>query len=321
MKVVFWGTRGSLPCPLTAADIRDKLNRVLEAALEQGLDQKEGIKAFLDSLPFALQGAYGGNTSCVQIANRQDFVLCDAGSGLRDFGNAHVQSGGLKKPARFHIFISHLHWDHLQGFPFFVPAYVPGNQIKVYGCHEELEQAFVAQMDYPSFPLPLEELKADISFSVLNPYEEYEIAGFLVKAAPQNHPGNSFGYSFEKGGKKIVYSTDSEHNEDTEGENGLFRGFFEKADLLIFDAQYVFRDAVDTKLNWGHSCNIVGVELAANAQVKHLCLFHHEPTYDDQMLDDLLQNTLNYARIHRKMSGTPYPLEVSMAYDRMETEV
>ena len=321
MKVVFWGTRGSLPCPLTAPDVTDKLARVLETAVEQGLNQKEGIRAFLDSLPFALRGAYGGNTSCVQITDSQDFILCDAGSGLRDFGNAHVNAGGLKSPACFHIFISHLHWDHLQGFPFFVPAYVPGNQVKIYGCHQELAQAFTTQMDYPSFPLPLGELGADISFEVLSPGREYEIAGFKVKAAPQNHPGKSYGYSFAKGGKKVVYSTDSEHNAETEGEAGFFQEFFAKAELLIFDAQYVFRDAVDAKLNWGHSSNIVGVELAAGAQVKHLCLFHHEPTYDDQMLDDLLQNTINYAAVHRKMSGNPYPLEVSMSYDRLEVEV
>ena len=294
---------------------------VLAEAMERGLKQKEGIEAFLDSLPFALRGSYGGNTSCVQIQGGQDFVLCDAGSGLRDFGNTHVKTGGLKDPACFHIFISHLHWDHLQGFPFFVPAYVPGNQVKIYGCHEELERSFVAQMDYPSFPLPLKELRGDISFSVLTPGEEYDIAGFKVKAALQNHPGKSYGYSFAKGRKKVVYSTDSEHNQDTEGDVGFFHEFFAKADLLIFDAQYVFREAIDTKLNWGHSSNIVGVELAAGAQVKHLCLFHHEPTYDDRMLEGLLQNTVNFAEVHRKMSGIPYPLEISMAYDRMMVEI
>jgi ribonuclease BN (tRNA processing enzyme) len=97
--------------------------------------------------------------------------------------------------------------------------------------------------------------------------------------------------------------------------------FFENADLLIFDAQYVFREAIDTKLNWGHSSNIVGVELAARAQVRHLCLFHHEPTYDDQRLEGLLQNTINYAQIYKKMLDSPYPLIVSMAYDGMEVEI
>jgi len=321
MKVIFWGTRGSLPCPLTAHSIRSRLTQVLEMALDHGLGDKERIKPFLDSLPFALRSAYGGNTSCVQITGGQDFVLCDAGSGLRDFGNAHVQSGGLKNPAQFHIFISHLHWDHLQGFPFFVPAYVPGNRVKIYGCHEDLERAFVTQQEPPFFPLPLKELKGDISFEVLAPDREYEIAGFKVCGARQNHPGGSYGYYFGKDGKKVVYSTDSEHQDDSENGSDHLLAFFEDADLLIFDAQYVFREAIDIKLNWGHSSNIVGVELAARAQAKRLCLFHHEPTYDDKRLEALLQNTINYAQIYKKMLDSPYPEAVSMAYDGMEVEI
>jgi len=312
MHVQFWGTRGSLPAPQTADQIRKKILRAILWSRGHDLRTEEEVAAFIDGeLPFAVRGTYGGNTACVQIGGSEEFVLCDAGTGLRDFGNALVRSERGASPSVFHLFVSHLHWDHLQGFPFFIPAYRPGNQIHLYGCHAGLEQAFVTQQAAPSFPVPLSALGAKIHFHVLEPEKTYPIAGLAVQAIRQNHPGESFGYRFAGEGKQVVYSTDMEHGAEVQGAEYPFVDFFRDADLLIFDAQYSLADALGPKETWGHSSNLVGIELAVRAQVKRLCLFHSEPSWDDQTLDRFLAESRDYLRIHSPGS----PLAIDLAYD------
>ncbi len=146
-------------------------------------------------------------------------------------------------------------------FPFFTPAYIPGNHIRIYGCHAELAEAFRRQQSAPCFPVEFDRLGASIDFVRLEPGRTYEIAGCLVTAKLQRHTNDSYGYRFEQGGKILVYSTDSEHKLDDDGERREFVGFFRDADFVIFDAMYSLADAISVKEDWGHSSNIVGVEL------------------------------------------------------------
>ncbi|MBU1932101.1 anti-sigma factor antagonist [Patescibacteria group bacterium] len=315
MRIYFWGTRGSLPSSITAEMVRAKIHKAIKEAQKRSLETDEAVVEFINNLPFSVRGSYGCNTSCVQIRGAEEYIICDAGTGLRDLGNYIMKSG--KSPGIFHIFMSHLHWDHIQGFPFFTPAYIHSNQINVYGFHHELEEVFTGQQDNPNFPVPLKAMSADIKFKVLELDKEYEIAGFKIKGTKQNHPGDSFGYSFERGGKRIVYSTDAEHKKEAESEGYSFLDFFKNADLLIFDAQYSLSDAIDIKENWGHSSNLVGVELSVKAKVKRLCLFHNEPTCDDERLDRFLNDTREYLKIHAES----YPLKIDLAYDGLEIEV
>ena len=317
MKAFFWGSRGSLPASMTAAQVRSKIVAAISAAQGQTFNSAAAIGAFIDcKLPFSVRGAYGGNTSCTEIrdADPGEYVLCDAGTGLRDFGHSLVP---YDKPAIFHIFMSHLHWDHIQGFPFFTPAFIPGNRIFIYGCHPDLQAAFTEQQKPPFFPVPLGVMQAEITFTTLQTEKDYRIGGFTVKCLKQNHPGDSYGYSFSRDGRKIVYSTDSEHKRDAESPFYPFLEFIKGADLLIFDAQYTLLDAIGMKENWGHSSNIVGVELAIEGQVKRLCLFHNEHTYDDAALDQFLADTLAYMQIQAPSS----PPEIHLAYDGLEIEV
>ncbi|MBF0320748.1 MAG: MBL fold metallo-hydrolase [Nitrospirae bacterium] len=314
-KVCFWGTRGSLPVSATADTVRAKLHRALKTARNYNIGTDESIESFINNhLSFSDWGSYGGNTSCVEIRDSEEYVLCDAGSGLRDFGNYIMKSGRGKAPCVFNIFLSHLHWDHIQGFPFFTPAFIPGNMMNIYGFHKELEETFIRQQEYPNFPVPLKAMRADINFHVLDPEEEYEIAGYKVMGMRQTHPGFSYGYSFAKDGRKIVYSTDSEHKKDDQ--DSLIK-FFEGADLLIFDAQYSFLDAIDTKEDWGHSSNMLAVELSIGANVKRLCLFHHEPAYSDETLDQLYKDTVEYSQI----TSPEHPVKVDIAYDGLEIDI
>src|SRR5262249_23726957 len=152
----------------------------------------------------------------------------------------------------FHVFMSHLHWDHIMGFPFFLPAYIPGNHIRIYGCHRALEEAFRHQHAAPSFPVDFSRLGAKIEFVLLEPGRVYEVAGLRVRAKRQQHSGDSYGYRFEQGGKAVVYSTDSEHKRDDPGETEAFVEFFKDADVVIFDAMYSLADAYSVKEDWGH---------------------------------------------------------------------
>lgn len=323
MKVHFWGTRGSLPNSITEKHIKHKIVKALEKAARRNLNTKKEIIGFLEhNLAFSERGTYGSNTSCVEIIDTKlltkenpEFIICDSGSGIRDFGN-RIMSADIKN-ATFHLFISHLHWDHIQGFPFFVPAYISTNKVRIYGCHPKLQEAFELQQSPTFFPLPLKDMPADISFRNLEVGKEIEIAGFKINTIKQNHPGDSYGYSFQKYGKKIIYSTDSEHDELSEKSDYPFLKFYKNADVLIFDAQYILLQNMDFKKSWGHSSSLIGVELSLKSGVKKLVLFHHEPTYEDEMLEKMLLDTVRYA----KLVDPAHNLQIELAYDNLETTV
>jgi len=318
MKVIIWGSRGSLPASSKAEMVRKKIVNAINLAKTYNFKTRSEIEYFLDyELSFAASKTYGTNTSCAELRNNNEYeyFILDAGSGLRDFGNYIMKSG--KKNIHVHILLSHMHWDHIHGFPYFLPAYVKGNKIDLYGCHDNIADIFIKQQEQPFFPAPFDSMKADINFNQLKPDINYKIAGYEIYSIKQNHPGQSYGYSIEKNGKKVVFSTDSEHDLDTVNTLKPFINFFNNADLLIFDAQYTLLDVIQTKKNWGHSSNVVGVELSVKAGVKHLCLFHTEPTHTDEMLDNILKDT----RTYRSMYADSYPLQISLAYDGMEIEI
>jgi len=324
MRVRFWGTRGSLPVALSAAETRRKVAQALLLADGRRFRDQAEAEAFAATLPFAIAQGYGGNSSCVELELRapgreaHEYVLCDLGSGARAFGNAVLARHGAKTPNVFHIFMSHLHWDHIMGFPFFTPAYIPGNRLRIYGCHPELEAAFRRQQDPPSFPVNFDYLGASIEFVRLEPGRRYDIAGLRVTSKLQLHAGDSYGYRFERDGKVVVYSTDSEHKLDSAEETESFVRFFFGADLVIFDAMYSLADAVSVKEDWGHSSNMVGVELCQLAGARRLALYHHEPVFDDQRIAAIEAETRRLEALTRQDAPE---LDICATYDGLEIEV
>jgi phosphoribosyl 1,2-cyclic phosphodiesterase len=317
-RIRFWGTRGSLPVSLTAAGVRRKLVAALRGASGRVFGSDGEIDEYLDGLGFAVTGTYGGHSPCVELeTGGPEYVLCDLGSGLRPFGQAAIARHGPGSPQTYHIFVSHVHWDHIMGLPFFTPAYIPGNRVRFYGCHPWLEAALKRQQDNPSFPVDFSYLRADIEFTLLEPGKRYDIAGMSVTAKLQRHAGDSYGYRFESNGKVVVYTTDSEHKLTEATETAGIVEFFNKADVVIFDAMYSLAEATTVKADWGHSSNVVGVELCQLAEVRHLCLFHHEPANDDEAISRVLAETRRLEEITR----TRAPMVVSAAYDGMEIEL
>jgi phosphoribosyl 1,2-cyclic phosphodiesterase len=210
-----------------------------------------------------------------------------------------------------------MHWDHIMGFPFFGPAYVPGNRIRIYGCHRQLEHAFRLQQDPPCFPVPFSQLAATIEFIPLVPGETREIDGVKVTPNLQFHSGDSYGFRFEWRGKSFVYTTDSEHKLDDNRETHRIVEFFRGADLVIFDAMYSLAEAVSVKADWGHSSNVVAVELCQMAGVQKLALFHHEPANDDAAIARILKD----ARRLEELTRADHALDVVAAYDGLEIDL
>lgn len=316
LRLHFWGTRGSLPAPLGTAAVRAKVRQAVLAARGRPLPTEAAIDEFIErELPFAVRGTFGGNTSCVEIspAGDDEFLLCDLGTGAREFGNSVLTKDGAGRRHRFNIVLSHVHWDHIMGFPFFAPAYIPGNVIRIHGCHPTLREALLRQQSDPCFPVNLASLGATIEFVDLEPDVEHQIAGFSVTPIRQMHAGDSYGYRFARGNKTIVYSTDCEHK-DAPDANYRFVEFFRNADVLVFDAMYSLADSISVKEDWGHSSNIVAVELAQLARVKRLVLFHHEPIFDDAMIEGILTETRRF----EEMSRDDHRVEVISAYDGLQ---
>ncbi len=318
-QVVFWGTRGSLPVALTHRDVREKIIAALTAANGKIFNSREALDEFVDKLPFAVAGTFGGHTSCVEIVtDGREHFICDMGSGARPLGQEKITRHGIANPQTYHIFISHLHWDHLMGFPYFAPMYIAGNRIVVHACHEEAEQAIRQQMQAPNFPVDYSQAGACIAFDLMTPGEPRYIAGLNVTPKRQKHAGDSYGYRFESLDRTVVYSTDSEHALDDPSVHEAFSRFFDKADLVIFDAMYSLAEAVSVKADWGHSSNIVGVELCQVASVKRLALFHHEPVHDDKQLARMVVESRRLEQITR---GSRLPLEILSAYDGLTIEL
>ena len=318
MLVRFWGTRGSLPVALDGAGIRRKIRRALLQTNGRRFEDEAAIERFIDEeLDFPTRHGYGGNSACVEIIGGTDYMICDMGSGLRCLGQQIMKEHGPSRPHVYNFFMSHMHWDHIMGFPFFPPAYIPGNTIRIHGCHAVMEEAFRRQHSDPCFPVQWDQLAAEITLIRLEAGQAYEIDGFRVTAKRQPHHGDSYGYRFEKNDKVVIYSTDAEHKLESEAETQLMVDFYRNADLVIFDAMYSMADMVTIKEDWGHSSNTIGVDLCLRANAKHLCMFHHEPVYDDEMIHTVLQETIHYEEIMREGN----PLSVSTAYDGLVIHV
>jgi len=320
MLVRFWGTRGSLPVAPTAGTIRDKIVRALLSANGRTFENDAEAERFVDTeLDFAAGSTYGGATPCVELeAASESYFICDMGSGLRSFGLDSMRRNAAGHRKTYNFFLSHLHWDHIMGFPFFTPAFDPEATIRIHAAHQDAEQALRRQQEEISFPVPFDWLKARIEFVHLTAGETHEVDGIRVETKLQNHSHLSYGYRFTDGdGRTVIYSTDSEHKLEKMAVEAAFIHFFRDADLVICDTMYSLADSVSMKEDWGHSSNLVAVDLCHEARAARLALFHHEPTYRDEDIQRMHQESIRYEELTR--SGPP--LEVLCAYDGLEVRV
>jgi phosphoribosyl 1,2-cyclic phosphodiesterase len=281
MRVTFWGVRGSIPCP-----------------------GPNTVK-------------YGGNTACLELRFDPDdrLVIIDAGSGIRELGGHLIKKDLPRGPLKTNIFLTHTHWDHIMGFPFFTPIYIPGTELTIYGpvTYEEdsLDQVVGDQLRYRYFPVRQDELRAKILYHPLKEGEQDLGGGVMLKTKYLNHPILVLGYRFQYQGKIFCTAYDTEPFRNVfdakpgdpgydpaaiaEGdlaayeENEKVLRFFEGADLLVHDSQYTHKEYVTSRLNWGHSSFEWAINNAHKAGVKKLVLYHHDPERTDAELDSLAE--------------------------------
>jgi phosphoribosyl 1,2-cyclic phosphodiesterase len=297
MKLKFWGTRGSIPTP------------------------GDGTVR------------YGGNTPCVEVRlPGNDLLIFDAGTGIRGLGDA-LMAGG--ESVKAYLAISHPHWDHLQGFPFFKPAFISGNDLTIIGAQTRyltLRQMIAYQMDKVYFPIQLNELKAKIQFQ---PIREETISVFnaTLSAIYVNHPAFALGYRLTVGGHSLVYISDNEpfdrelaksvknldkivvqrYMEEKGDPNQRIFDFARGADVLIHDSTYTPEEYVN-HVGWGHSHYLFSLKVADEARVKKLVLFHHDQTHTDDKVDEILQ------KCQKEISTRNYEFECVAAAEGMELE-
>lgn len=250
LKVKFYGTRGSLPIPNPSFQ------------------------------------EFGGNTTCIALmgANFPDTIgIFDAGTGIRNLGKEIVRNGWAT--SRINIGFSHFHWDHIQGFPFFDPAYTPGQKINILALGKNrkiknLKDVFSSQMQEAYFPVALDNMGAEFHFMLEDEDELTDFFGSKLSAIYQNHPGGSFGYRIEAKDKVITICTDLEHGPTIRPE---IVAFASGSDLLIHEAQYTDEE-LEEHQGWGHSSFSQALKVAEQAQVKQLIITHHDPDHDDAFL-------------------------------------
>lgn len=243
MKVRFWGVRGSIASP--------------------GPDTAD----------------VGGNTSCVEIEAGRTRIVLDAGTGLRSLGNRLLaEANGA--PLALTLLLSHFHWDHIQGLPFFVPAYLKSTELAILAPANgmmSVREALAHQMSAPMFPVRSDELGATIKTAEVKPADVFVVGETTVRVAKGNHPGGVLAYRIEHAGRSVVYATDTEHYACVDP---ALRALAEGADLLVYDAQYT-PEEYRAKVGWGHSTYVAGAELARAAGVGTYVLFHHDPMRTD----------------------------------------
>jgi len=249
LSVKFWGVRGSIACP-----------------------SAEHIK-------------YGGNTSCIEINASGNRLVFDAGTGIRGLGKEYFNND----VEHIHILLTHTHWDHINGFPFFVPAYNPKNSLHIMAGHLRgsggIQNVLASQMDNPMFPVPLSAMQAKMRFEDFEAGMSFDICEDVhIRTAPLNHPNGATGYRIEHMGYSICYVTDTEHVAGKLDQNIL--KLIKDADLVIYDSTYTEEEFLG-KIGWGHSTWNEGIKLCREAGAKSLAIFHHDPEHNDDFMDKL----------------------------------
>lgn len=219
-------------------------------------------------------------------------LIFDGGTGLRNLGQQMLP----EMPVHANMFFTHSHWDHIQGFPFFVPAFVPGNKFKIHGAiapnGSTIEQRLNDQMLHPNFPVPLQIMGATLEFCDIDVGEVVKIGDVEISNAMLNHPGEAVGYRVSYRGHSAAYISDTEHFPERLDENVL--RLAQDADVMIYDCTYTdaeYHDEKSSKVGWGHSTWQEAVKLAKAANVKQLVIFHHDPTHTDDFMDDIVRQT------------------------------
>ena len=291
MLIHFWGVRGSLPTPISSQQVQSKIMAAVQRITPDDIKDEESRAKFVSSLPPWIFGTTGGNTACVEVKSLGNELIFDAGTGIRVLG----KSQNVPKDLKFNLFFTHFHWDHIQGLPFFDAAYNPNSEFNIYSPVENTKEYLEKQMTQPYYPVPFTALTKNMNFMQLVPGNTINIGDTQIVCCPMSHPGTSYSYAVIENNKKFVFATDVELRSQDFDSSPVMEKVFKDADCLVIDSQYTAEEAY-RKQNWGHSAFCYAVDFAVHWGIKHVYLFHHEPTYDDKKLYSIVQAARWYAQ-------------------------
>jgi phosphoribosyl 1,2-cyclic phosphodiesterase len=317
MKIRFWGVRGSIPSPELTKEHKNKIKKILQIAIDKKLHDQSEIDTFINNLPFHLQSLYGGNTTCIEINDEKGNVfILDAGTGIRLLGNDLIKRS--PKTDKVHLFFTHFHWDHIQGFPFFIPAYLKDFNLYLYSTKDNFQNILYRQQNVHNFPRKLSEMASNKTFTQIFPGESIKIGDITIDCLNLYHPGGGTAYSFTENGKKVIFTGDVEFVEEDIGKTDKYNDFFNNAEIIIMDSQYTLEESF-YKFDWGHTSYTMAVNLAINWKAKNLYLTHFDPTYPDETISKIE----NLSKDHVKENGLYklYDLKVKAAYENLVLEV
>jgi phosphoribosyl 1,2-cyclic phosphodiesterase len=324
MKIKLWGIRGSLPTPKTPEQMHERLLNVV-SGFEKAREKSPLTPAdYLKTLPAQESFGYGGHTACIEVSTLKTRLIIDGGSGLRCLGEKIMRESASLGKAKIQILMTHFHWDHLIGLPFFTPIFIPGNEIHFYAVQDDLEENVKRIFCKPNFPVSFESLASKIYFHKLDPRKAQQFDDITVTPYQLDHPDPCWGYRFDHGGKSFAHCVDSECTRASREQLGADIGLYQNLDLMIFDAQYTFHEASE-RINWGHASGPIGIDLAMRERAKRVLFIHHDPAASDAKIADAERQTREYYEasiLAEKAKGQkPYEFDWSFAYESMEIQI
>jgi len=316
MRIKYYGVRGSLPTPIPPHIFEKRVKQTVARIIKNSNNKGLTLKEIFNKLPFHIKSTYGGNTPCVLVQIGKHSIILDGGSGLRELGIDLMKGDFAKGSGHALFFFSHTHWDHIQGLPFFIPLFIKGNSFEFFYGFEDLEERLRGQYDPRYFPIDMDYMQAEKVFTTIPSDSEKDFGDFTVKVLQQNHPGHSFAYRIEAGGKTFVYSTDVEFNDKNYDQLYKAIDFFKDADVLTFDTMYTLEEALN-KIDWGHSSTQIGIDIAHHGNIKKVVLFHYDPTYSDERIHQMVD-------IGKSYKNKLYPnsdIEIIPSYEGLELQL
>jgi phosphoribosyl 1,2-cyclic phosphodiesterase len=310
MQVKFWGVRGSLPQSNGTLEWLDHFKRLMSQFFSEGYTKAAEVEQFISSKSAPEIGGYGSDTTCVEVSSggigHTRSLIIDGGSGLKKYNDLLALNNFSQ--TEHHILLTHFHFDHTIGIPYFMPHFLKGHKIHYYSPDAHCEQYIKALFQKPTFPVPYAQLSAEIIFHQIKSYEKYQIQNFTVQAYCTDHSDACYGYKIRSAsGKTYSHAVDNEIIRQHAGELQQDAGLYQDTNLLYIDAQYSEEDMKE-KSGWGHGTFNRAFEICRHFNVEQVLLGHHDPSHN---LEDI--KTLTYQAV-KYFEENPLPQEVRLKW-------